>query len=351
MAAFLAARQETRQQQHHQHQQQHHQHQQHREAVIPSALQRTGRSDLGLEPVLAEYKVLRKCTVREGKDAISTKLGEFPVGVILSAVEEGETSDGLPLIRTNTLTASGSKGWVKKTSSRNKPFLVKLPVRAEPTIAEYKVLSKCTVRAQPPADGVEPKTNKVGSFSAGTILSVVEQSRTADGRVVVRTNTLTKDHTVGWVKVESSKGRTLLLKLPQSALVESTASLAAMHVQSTLPTSRPFVPVPEPEPEPEPQRALELEVEPEPEPDPQLLDAVEQIRWQLELSKDDAPTPSDAVASARSQLGLEVEQLSSLLDLVQQVVEVCEVLGIETKLRVGKSTADGPATTDCHSID
>jgi hypothetical protein len=335
MAAFLAARQETRQQQHHQHQQQHHQHQQHREAVIPSALQRTGRSDLGLEPVLAEYKVLRKCTVREGKDAISTKLGEFPVGVILSAVEEGETSDGLPLIRTNTLTASGSKGWVKKTSSRNKPFLVKLPVRAEPTIAEYKVLSKCTVRAQPPADGVEPKTNKVGSFSAGTILSVVEQSRTADGRVVVRTNTLTKDHTVGWVKVESSKGRTLLLKLPQSALVESTASLAAMHVQSTLPTSRPFVPVPEPEPEPE--------------PDPQLLDAVEQIRWQLELSKDDAPTPSDAVASARSQLGLEVEQLSSLLDLVQQVVEVCEVLGIETKL--GKSTADGPATTDCHSID
>ncbi len=38
-------------------------------------VQRAIHPRVGLEPVLAEYQVLRRCTVRAGKDVSSTKLG------------------------------------------------------------------------------------------------------------------------------------------------------------------------------------------------------------------------------------------------------------------------------------
>eukprot|EP01043_Picozoa_sp_COSAG02_P022485 COSAG02_NODE_1170_length_14123_cov_9.614946_10_plen_761_part_00 len=76
---------------------------------------------------IGKYRVLGKCTVREGKSGETTKLGEYPKGTILDIVEEAVNANGLAVVRTTTRTGSGALGgWVKIRTAKGKLLLEKL---------------------------------------------------------------------------------------------------------------------------------------------------------------------------------------------------------------------------------
>lgn len=77
-------------------------------------------------PSLGKYKVLAKCTVREGKNGTATKLGEFEKDTVIDVVEEATNSTGLAVVRTVTALKNGALGgWVKLTTAKGKDLLEK----------------------------------------------------------------------------------------------------------------------------------------------------------------------------------------------------------------------------------
>ena len=77
-------------------------------------------------PSLGKYKVLAKCTVREGKNGDATKLGEYDKDTVVDVVEEAINSTGLKVVRTVTALENGALGgWVKLTTAKGKDLLEK----------------------------------------------------------------------------------------------------------------------------------------------------------------------------------------------------------------------------------
>ena len=76
---------------------------------------------------IGKYRVLAKCTVREGKDGESTKVGEYSKGSILDVTEEAVNASGLAVVHTTTRTDSGAiGGWVKMRTAKGKMLLEKM---------------------------------------------------------------------------------------------------------------------------------------------------------------------------------------------------------------------------------
>lgn len=93
------------------------------------------------------------------------------------------------------------------------------------TIGKYTVLAKCTVR-----EGKSGDTTKVGEYSKGTILDIVEEAVNEKGLAVVRTTTRTDSGaTGGWVKMRTAKGKLLL---EQSQGVRSDRRMSVASVDS-----------------------------------------------------------------------------------------------------------------------
>ena len=77
--------------------------------------------------LMVKYKVKAKCTVREGKDGDSDKVGEYKKGEIVEVVEEASNKLGLVVVRTQTRTSSGAHGgWVKVRTNKGKMLLEKI---------------------------------------------------------------------------------------------------------------------------------------------------------------------------------------------------------------------------------
>jgi hypothetical protein len=83
--------------------------------------------------VRCKYKVLTKCTVREGKDGDSTKLGEYAKGTVIDAIDESTNEAGLVVVRSITALPNGALGgWVKVTTAKGKTQIAKqLGVRSD----------------------------------------------------------------------------------------------------------------------------------------------------------------------------------------------------------------------------
>ena len=75
---------------------------------------------------IGKYKVLAKCTVREGKEGESIKVGEYPKGTVLDVREESTSKAGLAVVHASTRTASGAMGgWVKVKTAKGKLLIEK----------------------------------------------------------------------------------------------------------------------------------------------------------------------------------------------------------------------------------
>ena len=76
--------------------------------------------------MLVKYRVLARCTVREGKNADSAKIGEYKTGMMLDVVEESSNRTGLVVVKTTNTTDTGAKGgWVKIRTAKGKMLLEK----------------------------------------------------------------------------------------------------------------------------------------------------------------------------------------------------------------------------------
>ena len=76
--------------------------------------------------MLVKYRVLAKCTVREGKNADSAKVGEYKKGMMLDVVEESSNRTGLVVVKTTNTTDTGARGgWVKIRTAKGKRLLEK----------------------------------------------------------------------------------------------------------------------------------------------------------------------------------------------------------------------------------
>ena len=96
-------------------------------------------------------------------------------------------------------------------------------------VAKYKVLHNATVR-----EGKEKNSVKLGVYKKGMILDVVEESRNRKGLTVLRVSNptgATAGRAGGWVKIKTSKRKTLLRKVN---VVEPQRSLASTAVAEWL---------------------------------------------------------------------------------------------------------------------
>lgn len=70
---------------------------------------------------LCKYKVLAKCSVREGRHGDSTKLGEYAKGMVIDVVDESRSDTGLAVVRSVTVLQNGSLGgWVKVRTAKGR---------------------------------------------------------------------------------------------------------------------------------------------------------------------------------------------------------------------------------------
>ena len=91
-------------------------------------------SSVNAEPSLVpadpiKYAVLAHCTVREGPDSSSQKVGQHTKGTIIDVVQETQNSQGLDVVQTITPADGTSRGgWVKLKTSKGKVLLERMPV-------------------------------------------------------------------------------------------------------------------------------------------------------------------------------------------------------------------------------
>ena len=71
-----------------------------------------------------KFSVLATCTVRDGPDADTAKVGEHKEGTVIDVVQEAENTDGLKVYQTITAPEGANRGgWVKLKTSKGKELL------------------------------------------------------------------------------------------------------------------------------------------------------------------------------------------------------------------------------------
>jgi hypothetical protein len=136
-------------------------------------------------PSLGKFRVLAKCTVREGKDGDSTKLGEYTKGAIIDVVEEGVNDAGLAVVRSVTALPNGALGgWVKVKTAKGKTQIEKQQgVKSDRRMSITQKNARGEVIA--PAEELIDVTFE-GSGALGMLFQEVAAPRSATKDIIVK---------------------------------------------------------------------------------------------------------------------------------------------------------------------
>ena len=171
-------------------------------------------------PVICIMKAVQRLRVQDSINPSSRTIGELYEGDAVSVVEE-KSYQGHDRIRivtqhaeeawcTHRFVASGLVNLeVDEGLAEAQPWVPTHKTSVFDELVQFKVLATCTVRMGPEKDDT-----KVGEYSKGTVLDVVQEVINFKGITTYQSITPVKGkQTGGWVKLETSKGKTLLERI------------------------------------------------------------------------------------------------------------------------------------------
>ena len=171
-------------------------------------------------PVICIMKAVQKLRVQDGIDPASRTIGELYEGDAVSVVEE-KAYQGHDRVR--IVTQHAEEAWcsrriaasglacleVDESLAAAQPWVPTHKTSVFDELVQFKVLAACTVRMGPEKDDT-----KVGEYSKGTVIDVVQEVINFKGITTYQSITAVKGkQTGGWVKLETSKGKTLLERI------------------------------------------------------------------------------------------------------------------------------------------
>jgi CRP-like cAMP-binding protein len=271
-----------------------------------------GLSDFSSGPI--KFAVLATCTVREGPEASSKKVGELKPGATIDVVQEQTNGDGLKVMQTITPPPGSNRGgWVKVKTSKGKQLLGQVAAVVDaPTVSPVAEQQTATVATDDAAQSPSQQLGLPPSKPAA-------KPKSTEGAE----SELKTDAAAFFANLQAgaSKSSTTSKKLGASTVVTPRASE---------PDAEP-APAPEPVPEAEQEPAVEPELAPKPEPAPVHTPKPE-------------PKPAAALDKEKEkEKEMEAEPQEALKLVMDSTPRTVDE---STKLQAGASSDGGPLSID-----